>query len=647
MTNLFTELSRRNVFRVGVAYIIAAWVAAQVADLVLEAIGAPPWVMQSLLLLLSLGFVAAVIIAWAYELTPDGIKREKDVVRDDSITHHTAKRLNIITIGLVLAALALFLGDRFFWDHSRPEIAAPVADNTATGSEPPLASTDQGSVDVSAPGAAAENSIAVLPFVNMSSDKEQEYFADGISEEILNALVKADGLQVSGRTSSFSFKGKDANIQEIGRVLNVAHVLEGSVRKQANQVRITAQLIKADDGFHMWSETYDRSLENIFDVQDDISRHVTKELLKLLKLDDQDRLANVMTANMDAYDLFLRGRAYIGKRINDNIPTGMALLRQAVSLDPEFAEAWAALAEAEVASPGYIVVDPAEAHERAREYAETAIRLNPTLALPYAALGLIEKAAGSPLEAREALMQAYEMEPNNVLVLRWLGTILQALGYFDKSLALFERASELDPMSRTDAWNNAAVRFSLGDLDEAERLFEKTGRLQNEIVGFAVGDIRFVRGDVAGAVEHALRFYDEQVAKYGVDDIFSRSEAEVYARGLYSGVESDRRAAVQLDQRLSTESSDYWYWRVYEHIKLGNIERAFEILEKRPELFSGFASDFMWYPVPRSIEFRQHPDFPALLERHNFREAWQALGWPDLCQPNPGTDGSDGQFSCN
>lgn len=647
MTKLFTELSRRNVFRVGVAYIIAAWVAAQVADLVLEAIGAPPWVMQSLLLLMSLGFVAAVIIAWAYELTPDGIKREKDVVRDDSITHHTAKRLNIITIGLVLAAVALFLGDRFFWDHSRPEVAAPVAGNTASGSEPPSASTVQGSADVSARSAAAENSIAVLPFVNMSSDKEQEYFADGISEEILNALVKADGLQVSGRTSSFSFKGKDANIQEIGRALNVAHVLEGSVRKQASQVRITAQLIKADDGFHMWSETYDRSLENIFDVQDDISRHVTKELLKLLQLDDQDRLANAMTANMEAYDLFLRGRGYIGKRINDNIPTGMALLRQAVSLDPEFAEAWAALAEAEVASSGYIVVDPAEAHERAREYAETAINLNPTLALPYAALGLIEKAEGKPLEAREALMQAYEMEPNNVLVLRWLGTINQALGYFDKSLALFERASELDPMSRTDAWNNAAVRFSLGDLDEAERLFEKTGRLQNEIVGFLVGDIRFVRGDVSGAVDHALRFYDEQVARFGVDDIFSRSEAEVYARGLYSGVESDRRAAVQLDQRLSTESSDYWYWRVYEHIKLGNIERAFEILEESPDLFSGFASDFMWYPVPRSIEFRQHPDFPALLERHNFREAWQALGWPDLCQPNSGTDGSDGQFSCN
>ena len=397
----------------------------------------------------------------------------------------------------------------------------------------------------------------------------------------------------------------------------------------------------------MWSETYDRSLENIFDVQDDISRHVTKELLKLLQLDDQDRLANAMTANMEAYDLFLRGRAFIGKRINDNIPTGMELLRQAVSLDPEFAEAWAALAEAEAASSGYIIVDPAEANARAREYAQTAIDLNPRLALPYAVLGLMEKAEGRPLEAQEALMQAYAMEPNNVLVLRWLGTANQALGYFDKALTLFEKASALDPMSRTDAFNDAAVRFSLGDLDEAERLFEKTGRLQNEIVGFLVGDIRFVRGDIAGAVDHAMRFYDEQVEKTDIEEFLNRSEAEVLARGMYSGVESDRRAAVQLDQRLSAEGNDRFPWRVYELIKLGNLERAFEVLEESPDLFSGFASDFMWYPLPRVIEFRQHPDFPALLERQNFVAAWQALGWPDLCQPDPGTDGSNGQFSCN
>lgn len=634
MSSFFSELQRRNVFRVGVAYVLAAWVVAQVADLVLENIGAPSWLMQSLLLLLAIGFVAALIIAWAYEVTPDGIKRERDVVRDESITYETAKRLNVITIGLVLLVAGLFVVDRFFWDHTVPESQrSPVEPRTDMAK------------DVTS-SAVPDKSIAVLPFVNMSADKDQEYFADGISEEILNALVKAEGLHVSGRTSSFSFKGKDTNIQEIGRILNVAHVLEGSVRKQANQVRITAQLIKANDGYHLWSETYDRSLENIFDVQDDISRHVTLELLKLLKPEDQSRLANAMTADMEAYDLFLRGRNYVEKRLNDNLPTGMALLRKAVSLDPNFAEAWAVLAEAEAVSPDYTGADHTAATGRALKSAQTAIDLDPTLALPHAVIGLLEKDGSSILKAQIALEKAHEMEPNNVLVLRWLGTVSQALGLFDKSLELFERASALDPMSRTDSFNNAAVHFSLRNLDEAERLFNKTSLLQNETV-ILLGDIRYMRGDVAGAIDFFVGLNDEYIRKYGADGRWSRSDAEIFARGSYSGLESDRLAALELDEFFFVTDDDLNYWQVYEHIKIGNYDRAFEILEQRPSFFAGFSSDFMWFPMERSVAFRQHPDFPALLERHGFVEAWQYLGWPDLCQPDPGTDGRNGQFSCN
>ena len=635
MTSLFSELRRRNVFRVGVAYVLASWAVAQVADLVLENIGAPAWVMQTLMFMLALGFVAAVIIAWAYEVTPDGIKRERDVVRDESITYETAKRLNVITIGLVILVVGLFVVDRFFW-----KLTAPV---------PEIATAEQGvePVGEAAPSAAPEKSIAVLPFVDMSADKDQEYFADGISEEILNALVKAEGLQVSGRTSSFSFKGKDTKIREIGRALNVAHVLEGSVRKQADQVRITAQLIKADDGYHLWSETYDRSLENIFDVQDDISRHVTRELLKLLRSDDEARLANTMTTNMEAYDLFLRGRAYIEKRINDNLPTGMALLRQAVSLDPEFAEAWAALAEAEVVSADYLGLDHTATSERARQSAQTAIDLNPTLALPHAVLGLIEKGEGRLLAAQRTLEKAHEMEPNNVLVMRWLGTVWQALGRFDNSRALFKRAFTLDPRSRTEAYNYGVVEFSLHNLDEAERLYEETGKLQGQLPGTFVGDIRFMRGDVEGAIDYASRFHDQEVKKYGSAAFWSKEDGEIFALGAYSGIEADRQAAVALVTVILAAGDDIHYWQLYSHIKIGNFERAFEILEQQPGFFSAFASDFMWLSLPKMVEFRQQPGFPALLERHGFVEAWQQLGWPGQCQRNPGTDGSNGQFSCN
>ncbi|MBT8067384.1 MAG: tetratricopeptide repeat protein [Gammaproteobacteria bacterium] len=641
MSSLFAELKRRNVFRVGVAYVVAAWVIAQVADLVLENIGAPSWVMQSLLLLMTLGFVAALIIAWAYEITPEGIKRESEVVRSESITHETSKRLNIITIGLLLFAIGFMMVDRFWLENTPPE---PVQPRSASVDIDGVGSRNQSTQGLNV---ADEKSIAVLPFVNMSSDKEQEYFADGISEEILNALVKATGLRVSGRTSSFSFKGKDANIQEIGRILNVAHVLEGSVRKQGNQVRITAQLIKADDGFHLWSETYDRSLENIFDVQDDISRQVTSELRILLKLDDQSRLANALTANMDAYDLFLRGRDYIGKRIDDNLPIGISLLEEAVELDPEFAEAWAALAEAEAVLPNYTGTDHLEGDKRALQHARIASELNPALALPHAVVGLVNLGQGRVLEALRALDKAHEMEPNNVSVLRWRGTISQSLGHFEDAAAYYDRALTLDPMSRTDSFNKAVNALVLGDLDEAERHFVRTAELQGATAGEFVGDIRFLRGDRQGAIDFFTDLNDEMTARYGADTYWSRADAEIFARGMYSGREADRQAALRLEHVVLTAGDDIQYWQVYEHIKIGNFRRAFEILEAKPEYVRDSMVDFFWFPLPRSVEFRKQPEFRALLERHGVVDAWQHLGWPDLCQPDPGTDGSDGQFSCN
>jgi tetratricopeptide (TPR) repeat protein len=323
------------------------------------------------------------------------------------------------------------------------------------------------------------------------------------------------------------------------------------------------------------------------------------------------------------------------------------LLLEAVSLDPDFAEAWATLAEAEAVAPDYRPVDPDAFKERARLHAQTAIGLNPTLALPHGVMGLIEQDEGNTLAAHIALQKAYEMEPNNVVVLRWFGASNQALGLFDKALVLFERASALDPMSRTDSFNNAVVQFSLGDLDEAERLFEKTRQLQNEIPGEFVADIRYMRGDVEGAIDFFMRLYDEFAGGAGTGVIWSREDAEIFARGMYSGRESDRQAALALEHFFFVAGDDLWYWQVYEHIKIGNFERAFEILEEQPGMFSTFAADLMWLPLERSIEFRQHPDFPALLERFGYFEAWQYTGWPKLCQPDPGTDGSNGQFSCN
>ena len=321
--SLFNELKRRNVFRVGIAYIVVAWLLAQVADLALENFGSPDWVIKTLLFILALGFPLALFFAWAFELTPEGIKKEKDVDRSQSITHHTGRKLDFVIIGILVIALGYFAYDKF--------VAQPVSETelTVSSSEP------------EGEAATADKSIAVLPFVNMSSDPEQEYFSDGISEEILNALAKIKELKVAGRTSSFSFKGKNEDLRLIGKALSVAHILEGSVRKSGNQIRITAQLIKVDDGYHMWSETYDRELTDIFAIQDEISAAILEQM-KLQLIGDESPVQLASTrGDVEAYNLYLAAKQNIYKRDKASLELASSLLERANTIDPEYAPAYA------------------------------------------------------------------------------------------------------------------------------------------------------------------------------------------------------------------------------------------------------------------------------------------------------------------
>jgi TolB-like protein len=248
--------------RVSIGYVVSCWLLAQVADLVLENIDAPAWVMQTILLVLALGFPVVVFFSWAYEVTPEGVKRESEVDRSQSITHVTGRKLDRAIMFTLVLAVAYFAVDKFY-----------LADRRDPAVEPPAAAQVTQAVDEIAP------SIAVLPFVNMSDDASNEYFSEGLSEELLNLLAKIPELRVAARTSSFSFKGQAMEISEIARRLNVAYVLEGSVRRSGDQVRITAQLIKADDGYHLWSDTFDRTLDNIFVIQDEIASEIGSALL--------------------------------------------------------------------------------------------------------------------------------------------------------------------------------------------------------------------------------------------------------------------------------------------------------------------------------------------------------------------------------
>jgi len=296
--SFFNELKRRNVFKVGVAYIVVAWLLAQVADLMVDNFGAPDWVMKIFLGFLVIGFPLAIFFAWAFELTPEGIKREKDVDRSQSITVQTGQKLNY-TIMLVMAlALAWFAWDRFV---TGPAATAPVAESAAVQEQPAAAT------------ASNTKSLAVLPFVALSSGTDDEYFADGLTEEILNSLAQLPELLITARTSSFHFKGQEIPVQEIAAKLGVQNIVEGSVRRSGDRLRVTAQLIRASDGFHLWSENYDSTSSDTIQVQEDIAEKIAEAMDVVLDDDKREAMRKAGLRNVEAFVDYQKARELYGE----------------------------------------------------------------------------------------------------------------------------------------------------------------------------------------------------------------------------------------------------------------------------------------------------------------------------------------------
>lgn len=423
--SFITELKRRNVVRVAIAYAVAAWVLLQIADLVLENIAAPPWVIQVMMLVILLGFIASVVIAWAYELTPQGVKRQADVDLDHSITAATGQKLDRIIIGFLALAVVYFVYDKSTTSPVEP--ASLVTEKVAGASEPD-----------------GKPSIAVLPFVNMSPDADQEYFSDGISEELLNLLVKVEGLKVASRTSSFTYKGSNLNLAEIAGELHVDHVLEGSVRKSDNRVRITAQLIDAASDRHLWSDTYDRELTDIFGIQDEIANAIVAALSAELGILQDTPVISVSTAteNLDAYELYLKARGLFLAR--QQLEESITLYERAVELDPEFARAWEGLAAV------YSVVESWGIMGRdwdslAMQAAERALDLAPGLSTPWAVMGQIEMNNGDYISSMAKTDRAIELDPTNATNYLWRGIGYSDLGFQAESIADYKRCLEIDP----------------------------------------------------------------------------------------------------------------------------------------------------------------------------------------------------------
>jgi TolB-like protein len=484
---LVAELRRRNVIRMAGLYMVGAWLAVQVAGTVLPMFGAPAWLPRSIVILLMIGFVPALVFAWVFELTPDGIRRDAEVPASESIAPETARRMDRMIIAVLVLALGFFAFDRF--------VLAPRRDAVL------VAETQRASkVAAGAGGVVDRRSVAVLPFVNMSGDPANEYFSDGISEEILNVLAGVPDLKVAARTSSFSFKGRNTEVPVIAHELQVRMVLEGSVRKQGDKVRITAQLIDAKTGYHVWSQTYDRKLEDIFAIQDEIAKAIGDELK--VKIVDEHRPGKVAaTRNPHAHDLYLRGVALWNGRDGPQMLQAITLFEQAQREDPGYAEAYAGEALVYSVLPFFSDAVPREeSFRRSNMRALRALALDPGLAEPYVALG---NNAGNDIAYIDRptmivlMRRAIELRPSFATAHQWLGNVLTSSGDPAGALVELQRAAALDPRSLIIADNLAMTLLALGRNDDVLAVCKPA------IAGYGCLEYsalaRLFAGDVAGA----------------------------------------------------------------------------------------------------------------------------------------------------
>jgi TolB-like protein/tetratricopeptide (TPR) repeat protein len=457
--SIFAELKRRNVFRVAIAYAVASWVLMQVVDVISPVFEIPEWAPKLIIIILAVGLVPVLVFAWAFELTPEGIKKDADVDRSVSVARQTGRKLNYVTTGFLVVAVILLLADR--------QLRPVVVDNAELVAE----ATSEESNN--------ENSIAVLPFVNMSSDKEQDFFSDGITEEILNALASVQELKVAGRTSSFAFKGQNDDLRRIGDALGVENILEGSVRKSGATVRITAQLIRVDNGFHIWSETYDRELTDVFAIQDEIANEILNQLRSKL-LPDAAVVANAQRTSPEVYELYLQAKQRIYTRIGAEIETAVEELDQAIQLDQEYAPTFAqrGIATMLLSDQQYGSIPDDEANRRAKRYLDQALKLDPNLAEAWAGLGLYHSNMPQGTDvAIDALVKALAINPNLIDASNWLQIALVAAGDVQGALKILEEIAERDPLYRP-AFTNAIPMFnSVGRPDKAEALLKRMAAL--------------------------------------------------------------------------------------------------------------------------------------------------------------------------
>jgi len=551
--SFFAELRRRNVYRVGIAYAIAAWLVLQVIDIVVPLMDIPEWIPKFVLLLLAVGLPIALIFAWAYEMTPEGLKREKDVDRSESITHETGQRINQITIGVLVIAVGFLLADKFM-------VSEPVVDS---GVET-IAETEAVAEAVAAPP-----SIAVIPFVNMSADESSAYFSYGLADTLLHMLAQIREIRVAARTSSFQFRDQNVDIGEIAKKLNVGTVLEGSVQRAGNKVRVTGQLIEAETGFHLWAGIYDRNLDDIFAIQDEIANEVVAALKVSLLGESAERLAQRETENIDAYTEFLLGLNDLAEFSFESLPRAEQHFLAAVDLDPNYSLAWAELGETYHYMQNTGVGDSDEMLEKARDAAMRAIDLDENSATAIAVLGLVEDIYGNDDIAEQLYLRAINAAPNNVTAKSYYAAFHAARLRPGEAIELINQVLELDPLStlahtQLSSWYRFLGEYDLA-AEEAAKLRDINPR--GPAGYYRLAEIEYDRGNWALSVIKAMEAIkvdpnDPELAMMIGDGYISLEMPDEAKKWYDRAVEIDAEHPVSLASPLilhayySTESPD-------------------------------------------------------------------------------------------
>ncbi|MEL6825522.1 MAG: winged helix-turn-helix domain-containing protein [Pseudomonadota bacterium] len=474
-------------------------------------------------------------------------------------------------------------------------------------------------------------SIAVLPFADMSPERDQEYFSDGISEEILNALANVPGLLVVGRTSSFAFKNQNEDVREIGNKLSVSHVLEGSVRKQGDRVRITAQLIQVDDGFHLWSNTYDGKLVDVFDLQERIAIQIADALQIVFNVDAEGPFAKALTSDCEAHDLYLRGKALVDIRAGDTTLTqAVKLLERATKIDPKFAEAWAELARANNTLPQYTLVEDSNVYlDRASKAALTALDLDPSLARAHLAASGIDSRKFTLTKPYHRLIKAVELDPRDPDVMGAFGYYWCIIGHIDKAIETGETALALDPMNATNNWTLALAHINAGSLDRARGLLEESlglGFLPAAMVLPHVFALSGDRGMARDWLERAFMPMNELFHQWNNTSDFST----LLADAVHTDNADRRRDLKHLLHRYTQDPSTIINTQILSF--LVNIEDYETFMDLfTTYTFSGdtYILCTLWDSSRMATGLRRHDRFALFADTIGLSEAWAEHGPPD------------------